>query len=192
MSDILPCDVASNSIPFRMSGNVPAIETLTEAQKQIREACTQLAENVKNWALGSYAYLFKSSRLHFLASPEMVLRVEFDDELASEEINEQAIAIYLVLTRASRAPKSRDICTSIDMICGDISEMLVAKNKAYGNSALSPIRKFSKASSVEQILVRIDDKLSRLVRGQSAGEDVEKDLIGYLVLLQIARGQNVE
>jgi hypothetical protein len=70
--------------------------------------------------------------------------------------------------------------------------MLVAKNKAYGNSALSPIRKFSKASSVEQILVRIDDKLSRLARGQSAGEDVEKDLIGYLVLLQIARGQNVE
>ncbi len=41
-------------------------------------------------------------------------------------------------------------------------------------------------ATVEQILVRIDDKLSRLSRGSGTEtEDVEQDLI--LVLLRIAR-----
>ncbi len=71
--------------------------------------------------------------------------------------------------------------------CLAIAEMLVEKNRAYGNSALAPVRVFSKASSEEQLLVRIDDKLSRLARGSAAGEDVVADLIGYLVLLRIAR-----
>ena len=65
--------------------------------------------------------------------------------------------------------------------------MLVAKNAAYGDSALDPVRVFSHADPVEQILVRIDDKLSRLARGSAAGEDVEQDLMGYLILLRIAR-----
>jgi len=71
--------------------------------------------------------------------------------------------------------------------CDDIKAMLLAKNAQYGDSALDPVRVFSKANTVEQILVRIDDKLSRLARGSAAGEDVEQDLIGYLVLLRIAR-----
>lgn len=71
--------------------------------------------------------------------------------------------------------------------CDSLKALLLAKNAAYGNSALEPLRVFSKASPVEQILVRIDDKLSRLARGANAGEDVERDLAGYLVLLAVAR-----
>lgn len=67
-----------------------------------------------------------------------------------------------------------------------IYEMLVVKNKSYGNSALDPIRIFSKAAAKEQLLVRIDDKLSRLKRGNEyADEDTVLDLIGYLLLLRI-------
>lgn len=67
-----------------------------------------------------------------------------------------------------------------------IYEVLVAKNKAYGNSALDPMRIFSKASAKEQLLVRIDDKLSRIRRGEVYGnEDTVLDLIGYLLLLRI-------
>lgn len=71
--------------------------------------------------------------------------------------------------------------------CDALKEMLLAKNRAYGNSALEPLRVFSKADPVEQILVRLDDKLSRLARGSAAGEDVEQDLMGYLILLRVAR-----
>lgn len=71
--------------------------------------------------------------------------------------------------------------------CDALAAMLLEKNAAYGNSALEPVRVFSKASPIEQILVRIDDKLSRLARGSAAGEDVELDLLGYLILLRVAR-----
>lgn len=80
--------------------------------------------------------------------------------------------------------------TTADLItreCDALRDMLLEKNRAYGDSALDPVRVFSKADPVEQILVRIDDKLSRLKRGSAAGEDVEQDLLGYLVLLRIAR-----
>ena len=72
-------------------------------------------------------------------------------------------------------------------VMAKITVMLEEKNRAYGDSALNPVRIFSKASSSEQILVRIDDKLSRLARGQAAGEDVYSDLLGYLVLYQIQK-----
>jgi hypothetical protein len=71
--------------------------------------------------------------------------------------------------------------------CDSIKDMLLEKNKAYGNSAISPLRIMSRAGTLEQIRVRIDDKLSRMSRGSAAGEDAEKDLIGYLVLLRVAR-----
>jgi hypothetical protein len=69
-----------------------------------------------------------------------------------------------------------------------MGEFLVEKNKAYGDSALDPARVFSKAKTTEQILVRLDDKLSRLKKGQEyPGEDDIVDLIGYLFLLMIAK-----
>jgi hypothetical protein len=68
-----------------------------------------------------------------------------------------------------------------------IARFLMQKNKAYGDSALNPLRIFSKSDAQEQIRVRIDDKLSRLGRGSEAGEDAVLDLLGYLVLLLVAR-----
>jgi hypothetical protein len=74
----------------------------------------------------------------------------------------------------------------IGQVCDELAEMLIAKNVAYGNSALDPVRIFSQADPIEQIKVRLDDKLSRLARGSAAGEDVRKDLMGYLVLWEVA------
>ena len=74
---------------------------------------------------------------------------------------------------------------------GNITEMLIAKNRAYGDSALEPVRVFSKTDTIEQLYVRIDDKLSRVQRGHEyPGDDTIFDLIGYLVLLLIAKERN--
>jgi hypothetical protein len=68
----------------------------------------------------------------------------------------------------------------------NIKMLLINKNLKYGNSAIDPVRIFSKADSKEQILVRIDDKLSRIKNNSlDEDEDVVNDLIGYLVLLKI-------
>lgn len=78
----------------------------------------------------------------------------------------------------------------IEQECREIADLLVAKNKAYGNSFAEPINVFSKASSEEQINVRIDDKLNRIAKGKETDavpEDTEKDLIGYLILKRVLR-----
>ena len=82
---------------------------------------------------------------------------------------------------------------SIDMECQNLAEMLKAKNRQYGNSFADPVRIFSKATPEEALLIRIDDKLSRIARGQDAGEDTILDLAGYLILLRVlgrAEGKN--
>lgn len=76
--------------------------------------------------------------------------------------------------------------TEIRRECDELCELLLQKNAAYGDSALQPVRIFSRADAAEQIRVRLDDKLSRLARGSDAGEDVVLDLLGYLILLRIA------
>lgn len=72
--------------------------------------------------------------------------------------------------------------------CINIKDILIEKNRKYGNSAIEPCRIFSKASPLEQINVRLDDKLSRLMSGQAdEDEDVELDIIGYLILKRVAK-----
>ncbi len=86
-----------------------------------------------------------------------------------------------------------DTQTHIKIVCEDIKNLLLEKNRKYGDSALNPNRIFSKADAVEQILVRIDDKLNRIQKGAGLlanDEDVVNDLIGYLVLLKIALARN--
>ena len=81
--------------------------------------------------------------------------------------------------------------SSADLIknqCDIISQMLVAKNEQYGDSVFKPMRIFSKVDATQQLRVRIDDKISRLIRGNDSiesDEDIIDDLIGYLILLKI-------
>ena len=81
-----------------------------------------------------------------------------------------------------------DTQKAISKVLIELELFLLKKNNQYGDSVFSPIRIFSKADIDEQIRVRIDDKLNRLLQGNSSmetDEDVIKDLIGYLVILLI-------
>ena len=79
----------------------------------------------------------------------------------------------------------------INRVCNEIKDLLMEKNLAYGDSALDPVRVFSKADASEQIRVRIDDKLSRFAKGREyPGDNDINDLIGYLILLKIAKERN--
>ena len=81
---------------------------------------------------------------------------------------------------------------SIEWTCNEIRDLLVSKNKAYGDSAIEPSNIFSKLDNAQGICARIDDKLSRIKNTglDDATEDTLDDLIGYLVLLKIARENN--
>ena len=84
--------------------------------------------------------------------------------------------------------------SDIARVCDQVKDLLLQKNLKYGDSALNPIRVMSKSGPIEQILVRIDDKLNRIKQGNILmdDEDVVLDLIGYFILLKVALERDVQ
>lgn len=80
-----------------------------------------------------------------------------------------------------------EFSTQVSNVLIEIKDLLISKNKKYGNSALEPLGVFSQLSAKQGLLIRIDDKLKRIKNGSldRDDEDVINDLIGYLVLLKI-------
>jgi len=78
--------------------------------------------------------------------------------------------------------------------CDRIREMLLTKNRKYGNSALEPVKVGGVEIPAEMgILMRIGDKWKRWNNMQpDEDEDVVQDLIGYLILLRVERRQRKE
>ena len=81
-----------------------------------------------------------------------------------------------------------DFANRVAKTAARVVNLLRIKNEQYGDSVQQPLRVFSKLDSQARIRVRIDDKLSRLARGNDSIEsdiDIVDDLIGYLILLRM-------
>jgi hypothetical protein len=81
----------------------------------------------------------------------------------------------------------------IEEVCESMKNLLLEKNRAYGDSATNPSNVFSSGSAIDSLCARIDDKLMRI---QNKGindktEDTVSDLIGYLILLKVAMRKEV-
>mgnify|MGYP003134473214 CR=1 FL=1 len=76
----------------------------------------------------------------------------------------------------------------------EVINLLLTKNKAYGDTANDPPQIFSKLSAKEGILARIDDKLSRIksVGLNDKTEDTLLDLIGYLILYRVQCKKDIQ
>jgi hypothetical protein len=76
----------------------------------------------------------------------------------------------------------------IAAVFDSLRELVLEKNRRYGDSALSPKQVFSQIDPSEAIKIRIDDKISRIrnSRGLIRKNDVA-DLIGYLALLSVSQ-----
>lgn len=83
-------------------------------------------------------------------------------------------------------PQVNDVPGLIEEVCDGIKNLLITKNRKYGNSALEPVSIFYQGDTGDALRVRIDDKLSRVLNEQDdEDEDVVDDLIGYLVLYKV-------
>jgi hypothetical protein len=73
----------------------------------------------------------------------------------------------------------------VNTILGSLGNLLVVKNRNYGNSALVPLNIFSKMNSQEGIMQRLDDKLMRVKNSKELRKNDIADLMGYLTLLSV-------
>jgi hypothetical protein len=73
-------------------------------------------------------------------------------------------------------------------ICANTKNLLIKKNKAYGDSALNPLGIFGNGDAVVSLGARMDDKLMRLKSLGMGKDSVDTlyDLQGYITLLIIA------
>lgn len=77
----------------------------------------------------------------------------------------------------------RDTQELIVSVCDSIKELLLEKNIRYGDSALDPMKVFSKFDATDSICIRLDDKLKRIANSNDLRKNDVADIIGYLVLL---------
>lgn len=75
-----------------------------------------------------------------------------------------------------------------------MKDLLLYKNQKYGDSAINPKKIFYKGDSTNSILIRLDDKLGRIMSNTENKPRVNDvaDLIGYCTLLLISMGVTAE
>ena len=71
----------------------------------------------------------------------------------------------------------------IQKITESLNSLLQYKNLNYGDSALNPIKVFSKSDATDSITVRLDDKISRIQNSKELRKNDVADIFGYIVLL---------
>ena len=69
-------------------------------------------------------------------------------------------------------------------------DLLLYKNQKYGDSALNPKKIFYKGDARNAILIRLDDKLGRIIANTNDTPRINDiaDIIGYCTLLLISMG----
>jgi hypothetical protein len=81
----------------------------------------------------------------------------------------------------------------VDVLDG-MKNLLLYKNKKYGDSALKPKNIFYKGDATNSILIRLDDKIGRVMSNPDDKPRVNDvaDIIGYCTLLLISMGVTAE
>lgn len=76
-----------------------------------------------------------------------------------------------------------------DILSG-MTDLLLYKNKKYGDSAINPKKIFYKGNSTNSILIRLDDKIGRVMSNTEEKPRVNDvaDIIGYCTLLLVSMG----
>lgn len=75
-----------------------------------------------------------------------------------------------------------------------IRDLLLYKNQKYGDSALKPKQIFYKGEATDSIMIRLDDKLGRIMANTDTTPRINDvaDIIGYCTLLLVSMGATVE
>jgi len=71
---------------------------------------------------------------------------------------------------------------AIEQVTESLKELLLEKNKRYGNSALEPLEGI-KYTPEDGIKIRITDKLKRIINSKELRKNDIADMLGYMILL---------
>ena len=96
--------------------------------------------------------------------------------------------------KIGKLENATDTQLKISEILDAMKDLLLYKNIKYGDSAINPKKIFYKGDSTNSILIRVDDKIGRVMSNpdeKPRTNDVA-DIIGYCTLLLISMGVTAE
>ena len=93
----------------------------------------------------------------------------------------------VIVAGGEQTPETRQ---NITRVMDSLKELLLEKNRRYGDSALKPLGIFTHhaGDSKAGILWRLDDKLSRVAHSDELRRNDVCDIMGYLCLLCVDKG----
>lgn len=144
-------------------------------QNCIGDVAEEKAEGFEK-TLSSIIFSYRQANIRIHKGTEPKLTPEQQQDIKDynnhdEKLNKDCYAVY------------DDTKEKIKEICDNISDLLIYKNQKYGNSALEPQNIFYKGDTENALLIRLDDKIGRIINNTD-GIRVNDvcDIIGYLVL----------
>lgn len=75
----------------------------------------------------------------------------------------------------------------IKKVSDALHDLLQYKNAKYGDSAINPIKVFSKVNAETGLLQRLDDKIARITNSPELRKNDIADVMGYLILLCVVK-----
>ena len=115
-------------------------------------------------------------------------------ELPYNEVIPQVIAAYKHYINEKEDSSCTDTQEKIAAVLDSMKDLILYKNQKYGDSAINPKKIFYKGDSTNSILIRLDDKLGRVIANTEEMPRVNDvaDIIGYCTLLLISMGVKPE
>ena len=117
----------------------------------------------------------------------------YDDAMDSEGALKGVANVDPVSNNGVKRSTSPDGQEMLSKMVDNFRDFLVEKNRRYENSASEPVGVFTRFIRDDDdlgratILVRLDDKLKRIITSGKSGDELRKndvvDLVGYLMLL---------
>lgn len=126
-------------------------------------------------------------------------RIPKKEAVPTASVNDVTIDIVSAMSLAKQLNKSPweglpPTQRKIHEIIGAMKDLLLYKNQKYGDSAINPKKIFYKGDSTNSILIRLDDKIGRVMSNTDEKPRVNDvcDIIGYCTLLLISMGVTAE
>lgn len=112
------------------------------------------------------------------------------DEIAMDSVQASVVKGLMDDPYGDATPTQRKIREITDAM----KDLLLYKNNKYGDSAINPKKVFYKGDATNSILIRLDDKLGRVMSNTEEKPRVNDvcDIIGYCTLLLISMGVTSE
>ena len=167
-------------------------KALTKEEAMVSKACSECIKTVGTARQSQIKVPKTGSNVNPI--PSTVVKVEFDESKQAYKAQDDEGRNWESSNGIDWTEKATDTQQKIVDVLDGMKQLLLYKNKKYGDSAINPKKVFYKGDATNSILIRLDDKIGRVMSNTEDKPRVNDvaDIIGYCTLLLVSMGVTSE